>query len=57
MFRTFNMGLGLVAAVDPAGIVAAESALSDAGETSFRVGEVIKEKEREPAVVIDGVAL
>ncbi len=57
MFRTFNMGLGLVAAIDPAGAEAAESALSGAGETPFRVGEVVKGKEGEPAVVIDGVAL
>jgi phosphoribosylformylglycinamidine cyclo-ligase len=57
MFRTFNMGMGLVAVIDPAGIGAAESALSDAGETSFRVGEVVKQNGREPAVVIDGVAL
>ncbi len=57
MFRTFNMGLGFVVAVDPAEIETVETALGDAGETSFRVGEVVKRKEGEPAVAIEGVSL
>ena len=39
--RVFNCGLGMVAVVDPARADALERALSDAGETVFRVGRVV----------------
>ena len=44
--RTFNMGLGLVLAVDPARAASVRSALPDA----IAVGEVVKSKEDDPRV-------
>ncbi|MEG0758695.1 MAG: AIR synthase-related protein, partial [Raoultibacter sp.] len=40
--KTFNMGLGMVLIVDPAKADAVEAALSEAGETTFRVGRIIE---------------
>lgn len=56
MFRTFNMGLGLVVAVVPAEVEGIQKALGDAGETSFRVGEVVRGKDGEPVVAIEGIS-
>ena len=41
MFNTYNMGLGMVLAVDPADVEATMKALKDAGETCYEVGEVV----------------
>jgi phosphoribosylformylglycinamidine cyclo-ligase len=41
MRRTFNLGIGLVAIVAPAAAARAISALERAGETVFRLGDVI----------------
>ncbi|NOY92454.1 MAG: phosphoribosylformylglycinamidine cyclo-ligase [Deltaproteobacteria bacterium] len=41
MFRTFNMGLGLVAAVRPEDAAAVRQAAEDAGERAFLVGEIV----------------
>ena len=43
MYRTFNMGIGMVAAVAPDALPAAEAALAEAGETGMAViGEIIE---------------
>lgn len=39
--RTFPLGVGFVAAVDPAGVSAAEAAISASGRASLRLGEVV----------------
>ncbi|MFC1491426.1 phosphoribosylformylglycinamidine cyclo-ligase [Nitrospinota bacterium] len=57
MFRTFNMGLGLVIAVDSAAGDEVMSALSAVGEAPCRAGEICARKADEPAVVIEGVKL
>lgn len=40
--RTFNMGLGMIAIVDPDKADAVEAALQAAGETTYRVGRIVK---------------
>lgn len=55
MHRTFNMGLGFVAALDPAAAEGAEQALAAAGETVHRVGEVAARPAGEAAVRIGEV--
>jgi len=48
LWRTFNMGIGLVLAVDPAHVAAVRSALPEA----IAVGEVVKSKEDDRRVTI-----
>ena len=40
MYNTYNMGLGLVSAVDPAQADAAIAAIEAAGEKAYRVGSI-----------------
>ena len=40
MYNTFNMGIGLVIAVSPDKVEAAQKAISDAGEKSWVIGEI-----------------
>ncbi len=40
MYRTFNMGIGMVALVSAGDLAAVESALKEAGETYFTIGTV-----------------
>ncbi len=40
MYNTYNMGLGMVLAVDPADADRAVAAIKAAGETAYVVGEV-----------------
>jgi phosphoribosylformylglycinamidine cyclo-ligase len=42
MYRTFNMGIGMVAMVDPADLHDVEHSLERRGETSFVIGSVVK---------------
>jgi phosphoribosylformylglycinamidine cyclo-ligase len=42
MFRTFNMGIGMVVIVSPADHHAVEHSLERRGETSFLIGSVVK---------------
>jgi phosphoribosylformylglycinamidine cyclo-ligase len=42
MFRVFNMGIGYVAVVPAAEADAAMSALREAGETVFSLGEIVR---------------
>ena len=41
MYNTYNMGLGMVLAVDPADVDATMDAIREAGETPYVVGEVV----------------
>ena len=40
MYNTFNMGIGMVMAVDPAQADACMAAVREAGETPYLIGEV-----------------
>ena len=40
MYNTYNMGLGMVLAVDPADVDKTMEAIKAAGETPFVVGEI-----------------
>ena len=40
MYNTFNMGLGMIIAVDPADAGKAKAAIESAGETAYVVGSV-----------------
>jgi phosphoribosylformylglycinamidine cyclo-ligase len=51
MYRTFNCGLGMVLAIDPANADAAIAVLKQHGETAFPVGK-IERHSGEPEVVI-----
>lgn len=41
MFRTFNMGIGMILVVAPGAAEQVESSLRARGETSFRIGELV----------------
>lgn len=41
MYRTFNMGVGMVLVIDPAEADAVRAHLTEAGETFFELGEVV----------------
>lgn len=52
MFRTFNMGIGLICVVPAAKLKRAESILAKLGEPSFRIGTAIRARQgNAPAVV------
>ena len=53
MLRTFNCGIGLILAADPAKANEVEKALSDAGEKPIRIGEIVSHK-GEPMTLFDG---
>ena len=42
MYNTYNMGLGMVLAVDPADVETAVEAIQAAGETPYVVGRIEK---------------
>ena len=42
MYRTFNMGIGMVLVVRPEEVESVERDLATAGETPHRIGEVIE---------------
>ena len=42
MFRTFNMGVGMVAVVGPAEADSVEARLDEAGEPHYRIGEIVE---------------
>ena len=42
MYNTFNMGIGMVLAVDSADAEKTVQALTDAGETAYVIGEIVE---------------
>lgn len=46
MYRTFNMGVGMVLVVDPSEADAVRAHLTEAGETFFELGEVISGEQK-----------
>ncbi len=40
MYNTYNMGIGMVVAVDPADVAAAKAAIEAAGETVYEIGSI-----------------
>lgn len=53
MFRTFNMGVGLIAVVSPQTARAAQTALQHIGEESLMLGELVSAADRDaPAKVV-----
>ena len=55
MYATFNMGLGIVVALDPAEAAGAQAALSSAGEKYYRAGQVRVRPAGKAAVEISGI--
>jgi phosphoribosylformylglycinamidine cyclo-ligase len=41
MYRTFNMGIGMILVVSPSTAPAVESSLRDRGETCYRIGDLV----------------
>jgi Phosphoribosylaminoimidazole (AIR) synthetase len=41
MYNTYNMGLGMIVAVEPEAAAATMAAIKAAGETPYQVGEII----------------
>ncbi|MCD7885391.1 MAG: phosphoribosylformylglycinamidine cyclo-ligase, partial [Lachnospiraceae bacterium] len=41
MYNTYNMGIGMVVAVDPADVKTAKSAIQAAGETVYEIGAIV----------------
>ena len=41
MYNTFNMGLGMIVAVDPADVDKTMAAIKQAGDTPYVVGKII----------------
>ncbi|MCI5123548.1 MAG: phosphoribosylformylglycinamidine cyclo-ligase [Candidatus Electrothrix sp. AR5] len=55
MYRTFNMGIGMMAVVGEADAEAAMQHFRAMGEEPFLIGEVLAAREGEPQVVINGL--
>ncbi|MCC7442740.1 MAG: phosphoribosylformylglycinamidine cyclo-ligase [Bdellovibrionales bacterium] len=51
LYRTFNMGIGLVVATEPAKAASVLKRLRAAGETAWRVGEVVERRRGKPSEV------
>ncbi len=54
MYRTFNMGIGMVALVSAVDLEAVESALKEAGEPFVKIGTVAPVKELKQEGLLDG---
>jgi phosphoribosylformylglycinamidine cyclo-ligase len=55
MYRTFNMGIGMMAVVKEANAESIMQHFKAMGEETFLIGEVLAAKEGEPQVVINGL--
>lgn len=52
MYRTFNCGVGMVICVSQADAEATLQALNDAGESAWKIGEIVAQDEQEPSVSV-----
>ncbi len=52
MYRTFNMGIGFILIVPPKEVKEIQSALKEAGEKVYRIGDVRKRAEGDPEVIL-----
>ncbi len=52
MFRTFNMGIGLICVVSPPKLRRAEAILARLGEPSFRIGRIVASRRGEKPAVL-----
>ena len=52
MFRTFNMGIGLICVVPPPKLRRAEAILARLGEPSFRIGRIVASRRGEKPAVL-----
>ena len=53
MFNTFNMGIGMVVAVNALDAEKAVEVLEKAGEKAYIIGEVIKSEHETPEVILE----
>lgn len=53
MFNTFNMGIGMIAAVPASKADEAVEAVEAAGEKAYIIGEVIKSEHETPEVILE----
>ncbi len=52
MFNTFNMGIGMMLAVDPAEADLALQTLRESGEKAYQIGRIVKSEEETPGVIL-----
>ena len=55
MLRTFNCGIGMVFIVDANRVDDIHEALTQSGETVYRIGRIKQREEDEPAIQILGI--
>lgn len=53
MYRTFNCGVGMVICVAQSDEEATLSALKNAGESAWKIGEIVAQDEQEPSVSVE----
>ena len=52
MYNTFNMGIGMMVAVDPSEAETALAALKEAGQKAWCIGVIEESKEQTPGVIL-----
>ena len=52
MFNTFNMGIGMVAAVAKEEVPAAIAAIEAAGEKAYEIGQIVGSADETPGVIL-----
>ena len=54
MLNIFNMGIGMVLAIDSSHIDEVESILHDQGESTYRIGQVKKASDVKEKIIFEG---